>query len=59
MGIGYYIFVIIMIIFAFGLLISMLMKIQENGKTDMLETMYKNGDITDTIYKKYKFKDNE
>ena len=34
-------------------LIGILMKISKKGETDLLEKMYKNGDIDNSVYRKY------
>lgn len=56
MGAGYYILFTLMIVFGFVGLIFKLQNISDDGASNMLDQMYKNGDITETVYKKYKFK---
>ena len=56
MGAGYYILMVLLIVFGFVGFILKLQNISEDGASTMLDEMYKNGDITETVYKKYKFK---
>lgn len=51
--IGFYILCVFMIVFAIIGFIGIMIKISNQGKKDLLEKMYKNGDINDSIYRKY------
>ena len=56
MGAGYYIFFGFLVVVGLVGFFIKLDEISEKGKTNVLDEMYKNGDITETVYKKYKFK---
>jgi len=50
------IYVGLLIIFVIVVLISQLYKISNDGKKDILDEMFNNGDISTESYKKYKNK---
>ena len=50
---GIYIYFGLMIVLGLLGLIGILMKISKQGEKDLLEKMYKNGDINNSVYKKY------
>jgi len=52
---GMYIFFSLMIVFGAIGLIASIYKITQQEKSDILDEMWKNGDISDVTYKKYKF----
>ena len=50
---GIYIISGIMVVFGLLGLIGSLMKISKQSEKDLLEKMYKNGDIDNSVYRKY------
>ena len=50
---GIYIICGLMVVFGLLGLIGTLMRISKQGEKDLLEKMYKNGDIDNSVYRKY------
>ena len=50
-----YVFFSLMILVGLIRLFAIIFKISQNEKINLLDEMWKNGDINETTYKKYKF----
>lgn len=51
----WYVFCGFMIVFGLVGLFGRIAKMNSDSKNEIIDEMYKNGDISETVYKKYKF----